>query len=101
MAELSEKVACRTPVQGRDGVSNIPVWKFDLIRGHLHDILRDGAPQVYNDVRDAVGTRLTQQEADQLGKLGWHVITVKLELEVRGEIVRVPAKGPQQIRLVT
>lgn len=94
-----EKVACRTPAEGRDGVTNIPAWKFDLIRGHIRDLLTDGNPRVYNDVRDAVGARLSEEEAERLGKLGWHVITVKLEMEVRGEIERVKAKGPQQIRL--
>ena len=101
MAELGQsRVACRTPAEGRDGVTNIPAWKFDLIRSHMYDILSDGAPHVYNDVRDAVGARLSKEEAEQLGKLGWHVITVKLELEVRGEIERVKAKGPQQIRWI-
>ncbi|WP_299694414.1 hypothetical protein [uncultured Tateyamaria sp.] len=93
-----DKVACRTPAEGRDGVTNIPAWKFDLIRGHVLDLLVDG-PRVYNDVRDEIGARLTPDEAAALGKLGWHVITVKLELEVRGEIERVKAKGPQQIKL--
>ncbi|MEL7126121.1 MAG: hypothetical protein AAGK30_07820 [Pseudomonadota bacterium] len=95
-----DKVACRTPAEGRDGVTNIPTWKFELIRAHMLDLLADG-PKVYNDVRDAIGARLTTDEAAALGKLGWHVITVKLELEVRGEIERVKAKGPQQIRLAT
>lgn len=94
------RVACRTPAIGRDGVSNIPEWKFDLIRAHIHEILADGSAHLYDDVRDAVGARLSEEEAAKLGKLGWHVITVKLELEVRGEIERVKAKGPQQIRLV-
>ncbi len=96
---MTGKVACRTPAEGRDGVTNIPAWKFDLIRGHLLDLLADG-PAVYNDVRDAIGERLSEEERAALGKLGWHVITVKLELEVRGEIERVKAKGPQQIRRV-
>ena len=94
------KVACRTPAEGRDGVTNIPAWKFDLIRGHVLNLLA-GGPRVYNDVRDEIGARLTAEEAESLGKLGWHVITVKLELEVRGEIERAKAKGPQQIRLTT
>ena len=94
------RVACRSPAKGRDGVTNIPEWKFDLIRDHIREILADGDAQVYNDVRDAVGTRLSADETERLGKLGWHVITVKLEMEVRGEITRVAAKGPQQIRLV-
>lgn len=100
MAEAAEKIACRTPAEGRDGVTNIPAWKFDLIRGHMRDILCDGAARIYNDVRDEIGARLTAEEAERLGKLGWHVITVKLELEVRGEIARVKAKGLQQIRWV-
>ena len=95
-----DRVGCRTPAEGRDGVTNIPAWKFDLIRGHIADILSDGTPQVYNEVRDTVGARLSAEQADALGKLGWHVITVKLELEVRGEIERVKARGPQQIRWI-
>ena len=93
-----DKTPCRTPAEGRDGVTNIPTWKFDLIRKHILDQLQ-GGPMVYNDVRDGVAARLTEDEAARLGKLGWHCITVKLEMEVRAEIVRVKAKGPQQIAL--
>ncbi len=101
MVVVSEpRVACRTPAEGRDGVTNIPAWKFDLVRGHIAAVLGDGAPQSCTDVRDAVGARLSAEETQALGKLGWHVITVKLELEVRGEIARVAAKRPQQIRWV-
>ncbi len=95
---MSDKTPCRTPAIGRDGVTNIPTWKFDLIRGHILGLLDEaGGPMVYNDVRDAVGARLTEDETAKLGKLGWHCIAVKLEMEVRGEIIRVKAKGPQQI----
>lgn len=34
-----------------------------------------------------------------MGKLGWHVVTVKLELEVRGEIRRTSDKSPQILTL--
>ena len=68
MAQLGEEqVGCRTPAEGRDGVTNIPKWKFDLIRGHILDILSDGQARVYNDVRDEVGARLTEDEAARLG----------------------------------
>ena len=97
-----ERVACRTPAEGRDGTSNIPLWKFDLIRGAIRKVLGEaGAEGMLNkDLRDAVGAELRAQDLDRLGKLGWHVVTVKLEMEVRGEIERVKAKGPQQIRRV-
>lgn len=97
---MDDKVACRSPALGSHGITRIPAWKYDLVRAHILHILKNG-PQVYNDVRDAVGARLTEDEAHSLGKLGWHVITVKLEMEVRGEIERVKAKGPQQIRLTS
>lgn len=94
-----EKVACRTPAEGRDGVTNIPAWKFDAVRAAILDALSDG-PILYKDLNGAVEARLDDQTLADLGKLGWHVVTVKLELEVRGEIERLDVKGPQQIRAV-
>lgn len=94
-----EKVACRTPAEGRDGVTNIPAWKFDAVRAAILDALSDG-PILYKDLNGAVEARLDDQTLADLGKLGWHVVTVKLELEVRGEIERLDIKGPQQIRAV-
>ena len=94
-----DKVACRTPAAGRDGVTNIPAWKFDAVRAAILDALADG-PILYKDLNAAVEQRLDAETLANLGKLGWHVVTIKLELEVRGEIARLDAKGPQQIRAV-
>ncbi len=94
-----ERVACRTPAAGRDGVTNIPAWKFDAVRTAILEALADG-PVLYKDLNAAVEARLGRQTLDDLGKLGWHVVTVKLEMEVRGEIERLDVKGPQQIRAV-
>lgn len=99
MAELGDKVACRTPAKGRDGMTRIPAWKFDTVRSAILDAVRDG-PVLYKDLNAAVAQRLDADTLDRLGKLGWHVVTVKLELEVRGEIERLDIKGPQQIRAV-
>ncbi len=93
------RVACRTPAEGRDGVTNIPQWKFDAVRGAILDALGDETIKAM-DLRDRVGARLAKETLLRLGKLGWHVVTVKLEMEVRGEIERVPGKGPQRIRRV-
>lgn len=94
-----DKVACRTPAEGRDGVTNIPAWKFDAVRTAILGALEDG-PILYKDLNAAVQQRLEGQTLADLGKLGWHVVTVKLELEVRGEVERLDVKGPQQIRAV-
>ena len=80
---------------GRDGVTNIPKWKFDTIRVAILDICAEET--LFKHLPAKVGERLSDEDRANLGSLGWHVTTVKLELEVRGEIARVPGKGPQKI----
>lgn len=96
-----DRVACRTPAEGRDGTSNIPVWKYDAVSRAIRGILEDrGAEGMLNkDLRDAVERRMRDEDLAKLGKLGWHVVTVKLEMEVHGEVVRLPGKGPMRIAL--
>ena len=90
-----EKVPCRTPAEGRDGVTNIPKWKFDAVRAAILDICQDET--IFIDLFDLVATRLSEDERARLGSINWHVTTVKLELEVRGEIARVPGARPQKV----
>lgn len=95
---MVERTACRTPAEGRDGVTNIPTWKFDAIRAAILEILA-GGEIAWADLSDAVAARLTPEQLANLGKVGWHVVCVKLEMEVRGEIVRKPGKGRQILQL--
>lgn len=94
----ADRVACRTPNPDKPGVTNIPAWKFDLLRGIILDLLKDGEVR-FSDLASLVSERLDDDQKAQLGSVGWHVTTVKLELEVRGEIARDPGPGPQRIRL--
>ena len=93
-----EKVACRTPAEGRDGFTNIPKWKFDRLRTAILDILGEGGI-AFSELPAAVKLRLSDDELSRLGSVGWHVTTVKLELEVRGEIRRKPGPGKQVLIL--
>ena len=92
------KVACRTPTPGRSGVTNIPQWRFDIIRGAIIDVMAAGQVR-FADLPDMVRGRLSKEDQARLGSIGWNVTTVKLEMEVRGEIIRVEGKGPQQLVL--
>jgi len=92
------KVRCRTPTKGRDGATAIPEWKFTCIREAIRAELSQ-APCAFNELTSRVAPRLTEQQKADMGSLGWHVTTVKLELEVRGEIERVEGAKPQQLRL--
>lgn len=98
-ADTEDRVACRTPAEGRDGTSNIPVWKYEAVSAAIRSVLKDAGPEgmLNKDLRDAVEARMGAEDLANLGKLGWHVVTVKLEMEVRGEVVRLPGKGPLKI----
>lgn len=86
MAE--EKVRCRTHTSGPDGGTNIPAWKFEAMRHAIFEVLADG-PMKVADMKEAVRSHLTKDELDNLGALGWHMTTIRLELEVRGDLKRL------------
>lgn len=91
------KTPCRTPAEGRDGVTNIPTWKFLSIREAILAALDDagdaGVP--FSQLKDAVADRLSAEDLADLGSVGWHMTSVKLEMEVRGEVGRKVGSGPQ------
>ncbi len=95
---MEERIACRTPTKGRDGVTNIPKWKFDAIRQAILAVLKRGELP-FSELREAVRQEMSQGDLSKLGSLGWHVTSVKLELEVRREIERIPGKAPQRLKL--
>jgi hypothetical protein len=97
--QTEERIACRTPTEGRDGVTRIPAWKYHLLRhAILHAIESAGDEGLpFSELTGAVKVRISERDLARLGSLGWHCTTVKLELEVAGEIARLPGKGPQRL----
>ena len=96
-----ERVECRTPAEGRDGVTRIPRWKYDAVRSAILGAVgaagADGLP--FRDLKAAAAERLSEGERARLGSLGWHVTTVKLNMEVEGELLRLPGVSPQRLVL--
>ena len=82
--------------EGKAGV-NIDRNKYDSIKSSiLENIRKDGSISF---------SELTRRVSDDLtgkfdGKAPWYVVTVKLDLEARGEIERIPGKSPQILRLI-
>jgi hypothetical protein len=97
--QTEERIACRTPTEGRDGVTRIPAWKFHLLRhAILHAIESAGDEGLpFSELTDAVKVRISERDLARLGSLGWHCTTVKHELEVAGEIAQLPGKGPRRL----
>jgi hypothetical protein len=95
-----EKIACRTPTEGRKGVTNIPAWKFDALRQAILTVVEAAGPDgaLFSTLPAEAAKHLSADERARLGSLGWHVTTVKLELEVRGEIARLSGSPQRLVR---
>ena len=89
-----DKVPCRTPT-GRTA-TNVPAWKFDACRAAILHEIGDGEVRASALAR-AAGRHLGAEAREGLGSLPWHVTTVRLEMEVRGELRRLPG-APVRLR---
>jgi len=95
-----DKIACHTPTNGRDGVTRIPKWKYECVRRAILEALEEAGngQLLFSGLADLVAERLTSNQLAKLGSVKWHVTTVKLNMEVEGEIERVPRRKPQALR---
>lgn len=95
-----EKVECRTPTPGRASV-RVPRWKYEAVRKAVLAAVRDAGAEglAFKELPDAVKARLSAEDRDRLGSVVWWTTTVKLDMETKGEIERLAAKGGQRLRL--
>jgi hypothetical protein len=91
------RTLCRSPTPGAKP-TRIPSWKFACVREAILAALPDALPGLpAQRLYERVAQGLPREDLEQLGSLRWHVTTVKLELEVAGEIARVPGVRPQHL----
>lgn len=88
-----ERILTKHP-QGKFGVS-ISKAKYDLVRVGLIDCLK-GKPLTQEELITCV-TKKLQSKFE--GSMKWYAENVKLDLEARGEIERVPSKKHETYRL--
>ncbi len=93
----SEKIECRTPTPDKKP-TRIDSWKFNAVRRAILEALpTEGEGVVFRDLPKIVQAGLTEDDLAKLGSVSWYTTTVKLELEVRGEIRRVQGVSPQRL----
>lgn len=99
MSEDRERVVCQTPTPGKKP-TRIDRWKYQAVRRAVLEALPGpgGEGLEFNRLADRVGELLDADERRRLGSVPWYTTTVKLDLEVQGEIERVPGAGPQRLR---
>ena len=94
------KVVCHTPTPSKKP-TRIHRWKYDLLRGIILDILA-GIPDgvEFRALPNLIDARLSAEQKANLGSTSWYATTVKLDLEVKRDIERIPRVSPQRLRLV-
>lgn len=93
---MTAKIMTRHPEEGKSGV-NIDKAKYDVVRDAILASTRTHGEISFQDLTDEVRQKL---EGSFEGSIPWYVVTVKLDLEARGEIERIPNRSPQYLRLV-
>ncbi len=92
-----DRVTCASPAPGKKrGITRIPRWKYEALRRAIHRVVvstgRRGA--TLDELIEEAPRLLTEDERAELGSAPWHVKTVKLDLEVRGEIAPLDGSTP-------
>jgi hypothetical protein len=91
---MTEKILTLHP-EGKAGV-NIDRDKYEMIREAILGLIDSREEIAFKNLAPEVG-RLIGESFD--GSVSWYVTTVKLDLEARGIITRVPKTTPQRIRM--
>ena len=98
MVKTEPKVLCKTPAPGKQG-TRIPKWKYDAIRKAIRKAVPasdKGVP--FKELASLVAKLLPKSDRQRIGSVPWHTVTVKLHLEVCGEIERIRGAKPQRLR---
>ena len=93
---MDEKILTKHPDPGKQGV-RISKAKYDVMRETIVDLLRVNGEMTFTELTDAANEGL---EGRFDGSVSWYVTTVKLDLEARQVIQRVPKTSPQRLRLM-
>lgn len=93
---MEDRILTRHP-SGKQGV-NILYARYEIIRDYILDTLEKAGTITFSDLAD----KAVEDLSDSFdGKVLWYITTVKLDLEARGLIERIPKTSPHQLRLVT
>ncbi len=97
MPEDCTKTTCRTPTPGKKP-TRIDRWKYDVLRKAILKVVpKRGEGVEFGKLAPLVKKELPKKQLAELGSVSWFTTTVKLDLEVRGEIYRIDGVSPQRL----
>ncbi|MEM6963172.1 MAG: hypothetical protein AAF573_00310 [Bacteroidota bacterium] len=91
---MEEKILTLHPA-GKKG-TNISLAKYNLIKDAMLEIITDAGDISFEALNDKM---MDDLQPTFEGKVNWYVVTVKLDLEARGIIERIPKTSPHRVRL--
>ncbi len=89
------KILARHPDPEKQGVS-IDAEKYHMIKDAILSAVENAGELGFTDLIDEVDASIGDQFD---GSIPWYVTTVKLDLEARGLLERVPRASPQRLVL--
>jgi hypothetical protein len=98
MARSEETIQLEHPEEGKSA-PRIAKTKYNAVRkAILRAVPKSKTGLSFKDLSRKVPPLLPKDVRSTIGSVMWYVVTVKLDLEARGEIERVPGSGPQRLR---
>ena len=96
MTSPTETIETLHPDPGKQG-ARVDAARYRLMREALLQVIPDAAPGLaFGALADAVRPLLAGTAFGDASVM-WHVTTVKLDLEARGRVERLPGRGPQRL----
>ena len=89
-----EKIMTLHP-QGKNG-TRILKRRYDIIKEFILSTIKKRGQISYEELNDLAVQKLTQSFD---GKVVWYIVTVKLDLEARQWIERIPRTSPHRLRM--
>ena len=90
------KIKTLHPLKGKKGV-NINRAKYNQIKIAIIQLFKEEEEVIFWDLVGRIGS---QMGANFERSINWYVTTVKLDLEARKTIARIPNSSPQRLRLI-
>ncbi len=96
MVEAEKRILTLHP-KGKKGV-NILESKYNLVKDTLIQILRSQGGEMSYQELNAIAKEILSGKFH--GSITWYVVSVKLDLEARGIITRIPKTSPHRVKLI-